>query len=85
MTIKHMFELIPQIWELYRPWLPLRAGGDLLTAVGHPGDASRHWPAIACVAVATVLLLGLSKPFARSTTGARRLRRQILASGVGRG
>ena len=81
MTIKHMFELIPQIAEAFRPWLPLRAGKDLLTAVGHPGDASlaRGWPAIACVAVATALLLGLSTAVAESTTSARRVRQLIPA------
>jgi len=81
MTIKHMFELIPQIAEAFRPWLPLRAGKDLLTAVGHPGDASlaRGWPAIACVAVATALLLGLFAAVAESTTSARRVRQLIPA------
>ena len=82
MTIKHMFELIPQIAEAYRPWLPLRAGKDLLTEVGHPGDASLaggHWAAIACVAVATALLLGLSTAMAESTTSARRVRQLIPA------
>jgi hypothetical protein len=38
-----------------------------------------NWPAIACVAVATALLLGLSTAVAESTTSASRVRRQSLA------
>ena len=82
MTIKHMFELIPQIAEAYRPWLPLRAGKDLLTAVGHPGDASlavSHWPALACVAVATALLLGFPPRWPSRRPAPAGLRRSILA------
>lgn len=62
MTLRQMFELIPEVWEAYRPWLPMRTAKEYLTTVGHPDDAllgDGHWVAIAYVAVSAVVLLGV--------------------------
>ena len=64
MTLKHQFDLLCEIWQAYRPWLPLRTVKEFLTVAGHPRDAllgGGHWVAIAGVAVAAAVLLVVSR------------------------
>jgi len=61
-TLRQLFELIPDVWEAYRPWLPVRTAKEYLTTVGHPDAAligGDHRVAIASVAVSAVVLLGI--------------------------
>jgi len=81
MTLRQLFELMHGVWEAYRPWLPLRAAKDSLTAVGHPLDGllgGGQWVAFACVIVVAAVLLGVSlesrHAAAHSTTSSSRTR-----------
>lgn len=63
MILRTLLELIPEVWEAYRPWLPLRTVDDFLTGAGHPGDAllgGGHWTVLPFVAVAAAVLVGVS-------------------------
>jgi hypothetical protein len=76
MIFRKLFELIPEVWEAYRPWLPLRAVNDFLTNAGHPGSAlvrGGHWAVLAFVAVAAVLV-GVSNGRRRVSSPARQPR-----------
>jgi hypothetical protein len=63
MIFRTLLELIPEVWEAYRPWLPLRTVNDFLTGASHRGHAllgGAHWAVLAFVAVAAVVLVGVS-------------------------
>ena len=63
MTLTHLFDLVGQIWQAYRPLMPLRAARQLVTVGGHPGaalTAGDHWVVIVGVAVAGALLIGVA-------------------------
>ena len=78
MTLRQLFELIPDVWAAYQPWLPLRTAKDFLTAMGHPGDpllGGGHWAAAGYVAAAAVLLLGVSTAAAHRRAATATIRR----------
>jgi len=61
MTIMHLIELIPDVWQTYRPLLPLNAVRDFLTAPSRPGEA---WPggghSVTTASLAAAVLLGVA-------------------------
>ena len=75
MTLRKLFDMIPDVWEAYRPWLPLRTAKFFLTPAGRPGDVlgGGHWAVIAFVALAVLVLVGVRSGRPRATSAARRV------------